>query len=92
MSNLRRSKVCAWGAMIIVVAVLVCTFPLKTVWWTYFDVFFAFMMAFFHLMAVYMKRIPNISKTLDLWALVFGVLMIVSIIGIYIAESVMFKL
>ena len=50
------------------------------------------MMSFFHLMAVYLRRIPQMSRTLDVWALAFGVLMIVGIIGVYAAESAIFDL
>ena len=83
MSKLIESKPLAVCAMFLVVVVLVLISFMNPEWW----VFFAFMMAFFHLMAVFMARIPNMSKLLDLWAFVFAVLMVVGIIGVYIVDS-----
>lgn len=90
--KLKDSKIMAWCAMVLVIAVTVMTGLLRTEWWTYIPVFFAFMMSFFHLLAVYMRRIPQMSRTLDVWALAFGVLMIVGIIGVYAAEAAIFDL
>lgn len=87
MSKLRESKPLAVCAMLLVVVVLVLISFMNPEWWEYIPIFFAFMMAFFHLMAVFMARIPNMSKLLDLWAFVFAVLMVVGIIGVYIVDS-----
>lgn len=90
MNKLKESKLLAGCAMVLVVAVLVLTALTNPEWWDYLPVFFAFMMAFFHLMAVFMGRIPNISKLLDLWAFVFAILMVAAIIGVCIVDSVQF--
>lgn len=79
-------------AMVLVVVVLVLTAFMNPEWWEYIPIFFAFMMAFFHLMSVFMLRIPNMSRLLDLWAFVFAILMVVGIIGVYIVESVQYGL
>lgn len=92
MSKLRESKPLAICAMVLVVVVLVLTAFMNPEWWEYIPIFFAFMMAFFHLMAVFMLRIPNMSRLLDLWAFVFAILMVVGIIGVYIVESVQYGL
>lgn len=78
--------------MVLVMVVVVMIALMNPEWWEYIPVFFAFMMAFFHLLAVFMVRVPRMSKLLDLWAFAFGVLMIVSIIGVYIVESVQYGL
>lgn len=76
--NLLRSKWMAWGAMVVMVAAVVATAIMHAEWWMYIDVFCAFIMAFMHLMAVYMHRTPAISKQLDFSALIFGALAIVA--------------
>lgn len=78
--TVKTSKLCAWGAMIIVIAVMVLTFALRTAWWAFTDIFFAFMMAFMHLLAVYFHKVVGISRQLEMAALVCGVLMIISLI------------
>lgn len=90
--NYLKSKALAWIAFALVIVVLVLTFLLHTPWWTFIDIFFAFLMAFFHLMAVYMHKIPHMSRQLDLWAMIFGILCVLSMIGIYIAECFVFDL
>ena len=92
MSKLRESKPLAICAMVLVMVVLVLIAFMNPDWWEYIPVFFAFMMAFFHLLAVFMARVPRMSRLLDLWAFAFGVLMIVGIIGVYIVESVQYGL
>lgn len=88
-----ESRGVAWGAFALVIAVLVLEFCMgPQPWWAYIDVFCAFMMVFFHLVATYMRRATAISRQLDLWAMVFGVMTVVAIIGEYIAESVIYKL
>ena len=81
--TLRTSKLCAWGAFIIVMVVMVLSFPVRKVWWAFTDIFFAFMMVFFHLIAVYFHKLPGISKQLDVAALVCGLLMVVALVVEY---------
>ena len=78
----------AWGALLITVAVLVISFDVSREWWAYLDIFFAFMMCFVHLLAVYMRKVPRMSRQLDMCALVFGILTIIAIFGIYIAYAI----
>lgn len=93
MSNLIQSKGAAWAAILLVTAVLVLQFCLgPQPWWDFIPVFFAFLMSFFHLIAVYMRKASAISRQLDFWAMIFGIAMIAAIIGIYIAGEVMFDL
>ncbi len=78
------SRILAWIILVAVVVAICLTFP-RTPWWCYLDVFFAFMMAFCNLLSVYMDRLPGISRQLGVCSLVFLVLMIVALIGEYIA-------
>ncbi len=82
MVNLVKSKAISWCALILMVILVVLTALLHAPWWSYIDVFFAFLMAFFHLLAVYMAKATAISHKLDLWAFIF---MICAVIG-FIAE------
>ena len=68
------SRILAWAAMAIV------AFVLGLGWFTFVDIFFAFLMTFCHLLAVYMWKARTISRQLDTAALVCGVLMIVSLV------------
>lgn len=88
-SGLLKSKGLAWLAFIIMLIVLVVTFKMRAVWWNYFDIFFAFMMVFTHLMATVVNKFNSrASRQLDMIALVAGVLTVLSIIGEYIAWQV----
>lgn len=86
MNNFLKSKIMAWVLLLILIAVLVVSFTLRPAWWALIDEFFAFMMAFCHLAAVYANtRMPAVSSRLDFIALVCGALAILSFIGEYIA-------
>lgn len=90
MVSLTKSKIWGWLAMAIVIAIIIITFPARTEWWIFFDIFFAFMMVFFHLLALYLKKATAISRTLDFWAFIFGVLTVLAIIGEFIAMQYLF--
>lgn len=83
MSATKTAKILAWSAMILVVACIVLAFLLHLHTWTFVDIFFAFLMAFCHLLSVYMSKAKGISRQLDMAALVCGVLMVVSLIVDY---------
>lgn len=71
----------SWGAFVIVVLFIILTFGMRGPWWSYFDIFFAFMMVFMHLMSVYIgKRLPGVGRQLDSVSFVMGCLMIISFI------------
>ena len=89
--TLTRSKEAAWAAFVLVIVVLVATFAMRPVWWSFFDIFFASMAAFCHLVAVMVQSInTRVSGKLDTCALVFIVLAILAFIGEYIAFQVIF--
>lgn len=84
--RLKESKVAAWGAMLLAVAVIGLTFAMRPVWWACIDMFFMFMAAFCHLAAVYLRRLNAYAgRKLDMAALICGVLMMLSFIGEYVA-------
>lgn len=91
MSNLRTSKGVAWAAFAIVVAAVVCAVCMpgfKHFWWQTFDIFFAFMMVFCHLAALYLYKMSlDASKKLDFLALIFGILAVIAFIVIFFVSQ-----
>lgn len=86
MANILKSKAAAWGAFLLIILVIILTYGSRTVWWAFIDEFFAFMMIFCQLVAVYiMKLSPAAGKKLQICALVFGILMVLALIGEFIA-------
>lgn len=89
MKGIIQSKATAWGAFVLILVMLVITFGMRTVWWSYIDIFFFFMMVFSHLVAVYVKKYNRQSySTLEMAALIFGILGVLALIGEYIAWQV----
>lgn len=84
------SKSAAWIAFVIIIAVFVATFRLRAVWWAYFDIFFAFMMVFCHVIALTIARYNRFaSSKLEKIAGVMGILAILAILAEGIAFSMM---
>ncbi len=93
MNKLRKSKIVAWIALAFILFVLVLSFNMRQAWWTFIDIFFAFMMVFSHLVALYIDKFNSYSsRQLDKVAFICGILMLVAFIGEYIAESVIYRL
>ena len=66
MKRLIKNKLTAFLAICLIIVVLILTFKLRTVWWGFIDIFFFFMAAFTHLVAVFIAdRSPVESRTLD---------------------------
>jgi len=85
MTNLLKSKTAAWCAFIFIIVVIALTFKMREVWWAFFDEFFAFMMVFCQLVAVYIARYnSNACRKLHTCAAVFGIIMILALIGEFI--------
>lgn len=92
MTNLLKSKTAAWFALILIFLVMIFTFGMREVWWAFIDEFFAFMMIFCQLVALYIEKFNSrATHKLQICAAVFGVLMILAFIGEYIAYQVLFK-
>lgn len=92
MRKLAKSKIVAWAAFVLVFVVMVLSFVIRQPWWTFIDIFFGFMMIFSHLVALYIEKFNVFAaRRLDVFAFVFGILMFVTFIGEYIAETFIFK-
>lgn len=91
MGSLLRSKIVAWLALLIVVAVIIITFEFRTAWWGFIDVFFAFMMVFSQLVALYIGGFnPYAAKKLQSFAAIFLILAILAFVGEFIAYWILF--
>lgn len=92
MDKFINSKIVAWLGIVLAIAVTVLSMFFEDVpWWEYSVAFFAFMMSFLHLLAVYMdSKLPVVSYKLDMAALVCGVCLIVAVIILMVTDSVMF--
>lgn len=89
MKNPLQSTFVAWVALAIVVIVIVTTFQYRQAWWSFIDLFFAFMMVFSQLAGLYINRFnPYAGKKLQSFAAIFLILMILAFIGEYIAYEV----
>ena len=76
-----NSGAMAAGALILIIVILVCTFQLRSYWWAFCDIFFAFMMVFLHGAAILFRKMnPASSRRLDFLALICGILTVVSLI------------
>ena len=90
MKNPLQSTFVAWIALAIVVIVIVTTFAYRQAWWSFIDLFFAFMMVFCQLAGLYIRRFnPYAGKTLQSIAAICLVLMVLAFIGEYIAYQVL---
>lgn len=93
MGGVVKSKIAAWIALAIVVVVIGLTFSIRAYWWSFIDIFFAFMTVFLHLMALYIGRMsPAASRKLDFIAMIGLTLTVLSLIGEYIAWNFIFDL
>ena len=89
MKNPLQSTFVAWIALAIVVIVIVTTFQYRQAWWSFIDLFFAFMMVFCQLAGLYIGRFNQFAgKRLQNIAAICLILMILAFIGEYIAYQV----
>ena len=85
MKNPLQSTFVAWIALAIVVIVIVTSFEYRQAWWSFFDLFFAFMMVFCQLISLYIKRFnPYAGKKLQVIAFIFLILAVIAFIVEYI--------
>lgn len=91
MGKLLQSKAVAWIALLIVVVIIITTFNYRPAWWAFIDEFFAFMMVFSQLAALYIYKFNRYSgKRLQIIAAWFGILMIISFIGEFIVYEILY--
>lgn len=80
-----KSKIAALAALVLVIVLIGVTFSMRPAWWCFFDIFFAFMMVFCHLLALQLVKMSKAaSRKLDTAAMVFGVLTVIALIVEYI--------
>lgn len=93
MVKLIESKVTAWVAMALVVALIVLSFLLGTPWWGFIAEFFCFIAVFSHLASLYLRRMsPAAGRKLDTCALVCIIIAVIGFIAEYIVFNVDFGL
>ncbi|MDE5774455.1 MAG: hypothetical protein K2H86_08375 [Muribaculaceae bacterium] len=83
MNKLLKSKGIAATVLVIVVIALIYTFSsrMSLGWWTFADIFFAFMCAFTHLMSLVLGSInERVGEKLDSVAFILFVLFVISLI------------
>ncbi|MCM1320473.1 MAG: hypothetical protein NC217_08885 [Muribaculaceae bacterium] len=81
-----NSRLFTGVALVLIIAVICATFTLRTVWWSYIDIFCFFMAAFCQLMALTVcAKLPRPGATLSLIALAFCIAGVVALIGEAIA-------
>lgn len=91
MKNPLNSRLIAWVAFAIVIIVIVTTFEYRQAWWSFIDLFFAFMMVFCWLVSLYLGRFnPYAGKKLQSISAICLVLMILAFIGEFIAYWLIF--
>ena len=89
MKNPLQSTFVAWIALAIVVVVIVTTFQYRQAWWSFIDLFFAFMMVFCQLISLYIGRFNSYAgKKLQVIAGICLILMILAFIGEYIVYQI----
>lgn len=86
---MRQSKAFAWGAMIVMIIVIIITMCSRIVssLWEYSVLFLAFMTVFCHLAAVLLVRVSQgASKKLDVAACIFGILAVIALVVVFILD------
>lgn len=78
MKKILSSKALAWCLFILIMALLIATFSQRANWWNFLDIFFLFMMAFTHAIALMIARFNKFAATrLDIIALIMAILGII---------------
>lgn len=88
MNKIINSVAVAIMLVVLVVVMIVISFPFRTEWWSFADIFFVFMMAFTHLMALTLRKMSErASRILDRIAIVCGMLFVIA----FIVEFILFQ-
>lgn len=84
-----ESRIVSWIALFVIVLWIVMQLRTPDPWWTYLSIFFAFMMVFCHLAALYLFSISwRASHKLDSLSILCGILFVVALVATYIASQV----
>ena len=88
MKNPLQSTFVAWIAFAIVIIVIVTTFQYRQAWWSFIDLFFAFMMVFCQLAGLYIGKFNVYAgKKLRSFA---GICLILTVLA-FIAEYILYQ-
>lgn len=86
-----RSKTIAWLAFFLIIVVIITTYKFRPAWWAFIDEFFAFMMVFSQLAALYIYKFNAYAGSrLQLFAAIFAALTLLSFIGEFIAYWIIY--
>ena len=88
-----KKMLLALPALIVTIVYIALTFRFRRElgWWAFADCFALFMTVFTWMMSIMISRmIPHSGKVLSNIALIFAVLFVISLVGEYIAYSVIF--
>ena len=90
LSRILKSTIVSWVILLLIAAVLIATYKIHPVWWTFIDIFFFFIMAFCHAMSCSFAKInPAASRRLDIISLVCGCAGIIAFLVEYILLNYM---
>lgn len=82
MASLHKSKLLTGLALLMVTVCICLTFPYRSEWWNFIDVFCFFMACFLQLMALMLgKTLVSAGKKLSMCALVFCILGVIALIA-----------
>lgn len=86
--RLIESKIAAWSALILVVALIVMSMMLHTPWWGFIAIFFAFLAIFSHLASLYLRKMSiHASNMLEKIAFVLIILAVIGLIAVYFISN-----
>lgn len=90
MSKLVESKITAWIAILLSVALIVLSFLLHTPWWGFIAIFFCFIATFAHLASLYLKSMSvPAARKLETAALVCIILAVIGFIAEYLVFNIL---
>lgn len=85
------SKPAAWAGFTLIIILAVLTFGLREAWWCFIDLFFLFMMAFLHVVALSIRKYNSVAaRQLDSIAGVCGIFGIVALVAEFIVRQTAF--
>lgn len=93
MMSTTKKMLLALLALIVSIVYIALTFRFRRElgWWAFADCFALFMTVFTWMMSILISRmIPHSGKVLSNIALIFGIIFVISLVGEYIAYSVIF--
>lgn len=86
--RLLESKILAWVALVLVIALVVMSMLLHTPWWGFIAIFFAFLSIFAHLASLYLRKMSKAaSNRLESIAIWLMILAVIGFVAVYIISN-----